>query len=504
MIDEFYSQGAEIVTRGLNDAKTYESINQDSKVREMNRKLSHEEKIRKTVGILSTVKPCNHVIHFSFPFKRDDGSFEIVHGFRAQHSQHVTPCKGGLRYCKDVTDDEVQALAAITTWKSALMSLPFGGAFAGVKIDPNEYSEQELERITRSFANDCARKGFLGPAIDIMMPDIATGEREMGWIANQFTSTFGHADLNSTSCVTGKSISQGGIHGRVEATGRGIWKTVDSILNSDLMLEKTGISRGLEGKTVVVQGFGNVGYHACEQLAKHGCKIIGVVEFDCAVYDEEGIDVEKLLAYRHENGTINGFCDTVAYENNQNQVLYKECDLLLLSALQRTIHSENCDKLNAKVVIEGANGPITPAAHQCLLDKNILVIPDICVNAGAVTVSYFEWLKNINHMSFGRLTFKYNEDTNNALLGSVQDSLEDQFGKMGAEIPIKANKSMQARMQGASERDIVESGLDWTMERAVARLLKRVKKYDLGIDLRVAAYVSAIEKVWQASYESRN
>jgi len=505
MIDEYYSQGAEIVQKGLLEAQVCDNINQDSKVRELNRKASHDDKIKKVIGILSTVKPCNHVIHFSFPFKRDDGTFEIVNGFRAQHSHHITPTNGGIRYCKNVSDDEVQALAAITTWKSALMSLPFGGAFAGVQIDPNEYSEIELEKITRGFANDLARKGFLGPAVDVIQPDIATGEREMGWIANQYSSTFGHSDLNAHACVTGKSISQGGIHGRVSSTGRGIWKTTEVLLNSDEILEKIGMEKGLAGKRVVVQGFGNVGYHAADELKKNGAIIVGVVEYDCGIYDNSGICPEKLLDYRHDNkGSIRGFCDTFDHVNNENEVMHKECDILLLSAMQRTIHSGNCDKLNAKIIIEGANGPITPAAHQYLLEQNVLVIPDICVNAGAITVSYFEWLKNINHMSFGRLTFKYNEDTNNALLNSVQESLEEKFGQMGAQIPITANKSMAARMQGASEKDIVQCGLDWTMEKAVSRILKRVKKYDLGINLRTAAYVAAIEKVWQASFESRN
>jgi len=448
-----------------------------------------DSQIHQLQGILKSMKPCNHIIQINFPLKRDDGSYEVIQGFRAQHNQHRLPTKGGMRYSMDVCEDEVKALAALMTWKCAVVDVPFGGGKAGVKIDPKSYSENELERITRRFARELAKKGFLSPAIDVPAPDMGTGEREMAWMSDEYKTTAGYNDINALGCVTGKPINQGGIHGRTPATGRGIFHGTDIFCNNQHYMDMVGLSTGLKGKKVIVQGFGNVGFHAARYFERAGAIIQGVVEWDGSLWNENGINAVDLDDHRLSTGSINGFSGATAASDD---ILYNDCDILLACACEGTIHVENASKVKAKVIAEGANGPITPRGHDILVKNGILVIPDMYINAGGVTVSYFEWLKNLNHVSFGRLSIKYNEDTNYALLQSVEDSLAN-----GAK--IAPNAAMEQRMRGASEKDIVHSGLQYTMERSARAIIKCAEEFDVGLDIRDAAFILAIERVYMTS-----
>merc|ERR1712071_121663 len=453
---------------------------------------TREQKLGRIRGILAAIKPCNHTLEINFPLQRDDGTYEVITGFRAQHNQHRLPTKGGMRYSLDVCEDEVKALAALMTWKCAVVDVPFGGGKAGICIDAKDYSETELEKITRRFARELAKKGFLGPSIDVPAPDMATGEREMAWMADEYAKTIGYGDLNAKGCVTGKPISQGGIHGRTSATGRGIWHGTDVFMDDAYFMDLVGLSTGIAGKSVVVQGFGNVGFHAARYFKRAGAKIVGVIEWDGSLWNENGIDPLELDAYKLDNGGVKGFPGAEARED----VMYAECDVLLSCAMEKVIHKANAHLIKAKVISEGANGPITPAGHEILLKNNKLVIPDMYVNAGGVTVSYFEWLKNISQVSFGKLSFKYQEDTNLALFQSVQDSMHQ--GGLN-QINVGPNANMASRMQGASEKDIVQSGLQYTMERSAKQIISRVHEYDLGLDVRKAAFVLACEKVYDTT-----
>uniref|UniRef100_A0A4W3HV64 Glutamate dehydrogenase n=1 Tax=Callorhinchus milii TaxID=7868 RepID=A0A4W3HV64_CALMI len=458
MVEGFFDRGAMIVE---------DKLVEDLKTRE-----TDEQKRNRVRGILKIIKPCNHVLALSFPIKRDNGEWEVIEAYRAQHSQHRTPCKGDV---------------------------PFGGAKAGVKINPKKYTDSELEKITRRFTIELAKKGFIGPGIDVPAPDMSTGEREMSWIADTFATTMGHQDINAHACVTGKPISQGGIHGRISATGRGLFHGIENFINEASYMSVLGMTPGFGDKTFVIQGFGNVGLHSMRYLHRYGAKCVGIGEIDGAIWNDNGIDPKELEDYKLANGTIVGFPKAKPYEG---QILEAECDILIPAAGEKQMTKRNAHKVKAKIIAEGANGPITPEADRIFLERNIMVIPDLYLNAGGVTVSYFEWLKNLNHVSYGRLTFKYERDSNYHLLMSVQESLERKFGKHGGTIPVVPTAEFQARIAGASEKDIVHSGLAYTMERSARQIMRTGMKYNLGLDLRTSAYVNAIEKVFKVYNEA--
>ena len=439
-------------------------------------------------GLLEQIRICDSVYRMQFPLRRDDGSIEVIEAWRAEHSHHKLPVKGGIRYAAVVTDDEVMALAALMTYKCAIVDVPFGGAKGGVKID-KEYSESEIERITRRYTYELIKKDFIGPGVDVPAPDYGTGLREMAWILDTYTS-MRSGQLDSIACVTGKPITQGGVRGRVEATGRGVYFGVRQACEFEEDLRQIGLSRGLEGKTVVVQGLGNVGYHAAKFLQEGGAILIGLAEAEGAIYNPKGFDVDQVMQHRKENESILGFPGATKLSTS-SEALVLECDILVPAALENQITAENAPRVKAKMVAEAANGPVTADANETLLKRNILVIPDMYLNAGGVTVSYFEWLKNLSHVRFGRMSKRFEEDVNTKILSAVEGLTGQNFSRAVFDQVV----------HGADEEDLVNSGLEETMVSAYNEIREAKKQHGASMDLRTAAYVNAINKVARSYLE---
>ncbi len=431
-------------------------------------------------GLLNQIKICNNVYHITFPLERDDGSIEVIHGWRVEHSHHKLPTKGGIRFSMTVNEDETMALAALMTYKCAVVDVPFGGAKGGIKIDKSKFSDRELERITRRYTYELIKKDFIGPGTDVPAPDYGTGAREMAWILDTYRQLVG--GLNAEGCVTGKPIPQAGIRGRTEATGRGVYFGIREACKDEDDMEELGLETGLEGKTFIIQGLGNVGYHAAKYLSEAGARMIGVAEIEGSIYDADGIDLEKLVEYRKETGSILGFENTRELESN-TAVLEAECDILIPAALENQIHGENAPNIQAKIIGEAANGPTTAKAHKILKEKGALIIPDNYLNAGGVTVSYFEWLKNLSHVRFGRMEKRFEESSYRKILNVIENTSDRTFSQ----------EEMAQLARGADEYDLVDSGLEETMINAYGELNELRKKHD--IDLRTAAFLSAVEKV---------
>lgn len=432
-------------------------------------------------GILAQIKMCNTVYHVAFPIRRDDGSVEVIEGWRVEHSHHKTPTKGGIRYSHKVDEDETMALAALMSYKCAIVDVPFGGAKGGVKISTREYSETELERITRRYTYELIRKGFIGPGIDVPAPDYGTGAREMGWILDTYRQM--NEDLNAEACVTGKPIQQGGVRGRTEATGRGVYFGIREACNNKEDMKSVGLDTGVEGKTFVVQGLGNVGYHAAKYMTEAGAKLVGIAEIEGSIYDENGIDLEKLMAYRKDKNTIIGFDNTTELKN-RDDAFYLDCDILIPAALESQLTGDNADKVKAKIIAEAANGPTTADGHDIMKKRGALIIPDTYMNAGGVVVSYFEWLKNIQHVRYGRMSKRFDETSYKKILGVIENISDRKFTE--AELDSLAH--------GADEYDLVDSGLEETMITSYQQIAEVRNEHNLD-DLRTAAYISAINKI---------
>ncbi|HQZ75820.1 MAG TPA: Glu/Leu/Phe/Val dehydrogenase [Chitinophagaceae bacterium] len=434
-------------------------------------------------GILDQIRQCNAVFQMRFPLKRDDGTIEVIEAYRVQHSHHKTPCKGGIRFAAEVNQDEVMALAALMTYKCAIVNVPFGGGKGGIKINPKKYSTFELEKITRRYTSELIKKKFIGPGTDVPAPDYGTGEREMSWILDTYTAMH-LGEIDAAGCVTGKPITQGGVRGRREATGLGVFFGVREVCNMPDIMGKLGLSVGVEGKNVVVQGLGNVGYHSAKFFQDAGAKIIALAEYEGAIWNKDGLDVDAVFNHRKTTGSILNFPGATNFKES-SEALEMECDILIPAALENVIDGDNAPRIKAKLIGEAANGPLTPEADEIFSAKGIVVIPDMYLNAGGVTVSYFEWLKNLSHVRYGRLEKRFTENMNSHILGQI----EELSGKK-----VKEN-AREMIMHGPDEVDLVYSGLEETMINATHEIMNLWKDNPDIPDMRTAAYVVAINKV---------
>jgi len=436
-------------------------------------------------GLLDQIRVCNSVYYMQFPV-RIKGGIQVVQAWRAEHSHHKLPTKGGIRYAMSVDQEEVQALAALMTYKCAVVDVPFGGGKGGIRIDPKQYTAEELERITRRYTVELIKKNFIGPSVDVPAPDYGTGPREMAWIADTYQA-FAKDEINSLACVTGKPVGQGGVRGRTAATGRGLYFAVREAVNDPKLMKNLKLTTGISDKRVIVQGFGNVGYHAAKFLAEAGATVIGVIEWDGAVVNMKGLDIEALNAHRIRKGSITGFPGAKTIKEG-NSVLEYECDILVPAALESQIHKGNASRIKAKIIAEGANGPITSEAEPILLKKGILIMPDMYVNAGGVVVSYFEWLKNISHVRFGRMDKRFEEGTNTRLVETIE--------RLSGKSLTVLERSVVAR--GADEEDLVNSGLEDTMISSYHTIMGQYFGNAKVKDMRTAAFVSSIDKIAQS------
>ena len=435
-------------------------------------------------GLLTQIKLCNSVYKMKFPVKVGN-DVQVIEAYRVQHSHHRMPTKGGIRYSIHVNQDEVMALAALMTYKCAIVDVPFGGAKGGIKISPRNTSAAVLEKITRRYTAELIKKNFIGPGLDVPAPDYGTGEREMAWILDTYL-TLKSNEVEGYGCVTGKPVSLNGIRGRTEATGRGVVYGLNEIVSYKDDMDEIGLTTGLKDKRVVVQGLGNVGFHAANIITEYGAKVIGIAELEGTIYDENGLDIKKLLKYRKSKGTIIGFPGSKEIKG-KNAGLELECDILIPAALENQITLENAKNIKAKIIAEAANGPITPDAEEILLKKKVMIVPDIYINAGGVTVSYFEWLKNLSHVRFGRMNKRFEEVTQNNMIDVMEKATNKTISRRERSTVVK----------GASEIDLVNSGLEDTMIEAY-QTIREAKKKNKIADLRTAAFYVSIVKIADA------
>jgi len=434
-------------------------------------------------GVLEQIKECNAVYQMKFPVKMDDGRIDVIEAYRVQHSQHKTPCKGGIRFAAEVNQDEVMALAALMTYKCAIVNVPFGGAKGGIKVDPKKYSAYELEKITRRYTAELIRKNFIGPGTDVPAPDYGTGEREMSWILDTYSS-LRPGEIDAAGCVTGKPVTQGGVRGRREATGLGVFFGLREVCNMPDIMKRLGLTTGVEGKRVVVQGLGNVGYHTAKWFQDAGARVIGLAEYEGAIYSEGGLDIDDVFHSRRKTGTILNFPGAKNFAKNTD-ALEMDCDILIPAALENVIDGENAPKVRARLIGEAANGPLTPEADEVFAKKGIIVVPDMYLNAGGVTVSYFEWLKNLSHVRYGRLEKRFTENMNAHIIGQME-------AMSGKKVDTEEKEFI---LHGADEVDLVYSGLEETMITATREIMDVWKANPQIPDMRTAAFVVAIDKV---------
>ncbi len=446
-------------------------------------------------GLEEKIRVCNatYTVRFGVRLR---GAIHTFTGYRSVHSEHMEPVKGGIRYSLAVNQDEVEALAALMTYKCALVETPFGGSKGGLCIDPRDWEEHELEQITRRFAYELAKRDLINPSQNVPAPDMGTGEREMSWIADQYRR-MNTTDINANACVTGKPPHAGGIKGRVEATGRGVQYALQEFFRHPRDVAAAGLSGTLEGKRVIVQGLGNVGYHAAKFLSEEdGAKITAVIERDGALVDEDGLDIEAVRKWIASHGGVAEYPEGTHVPEGA-KVLEQECDVLVPAALEGVINLANADRIRASLIIEAANGPVTSGADEILRKKGVIIIPDMYANAGGVTVSYFEWVKNLSHIRFGRMGRRQEESRHQLIVNELERLSHDR------DLGWTLSPDFKDRyLKGAGELELVRSGLEDTMRIAYQAMSETWWSREDVVDLRTAAYLVAIERV-AASYRAK-
>ena len=434
-------------------------------------------------GLLEQIKRCNAVYRFDFPVRLADGSLQVVRAWRAEHSHHRLPLKGGIRYSPEVDEDEVMALAALMTFKCAIVDVPFGGAKGAVQIDPAAYTADQIERVTRRYTHELVRKNFIGPAVDVPAPDYGTGSREMAWIADTYAA-LRPDQIDALGCVTGKPVDQGGIQGRAEATGRGLFYALREACAQADDMRRLGLTTGLDGKRIVVQGLGKVGYWVAHFCHEAGGRVVGIAEREGAIGDAAGLDPDAVKRHRDATRSLTDYPGATLLPTSRD-ALELECDVLIPAALEHQITQTNARRIQARIIVEGANGPTTPEADAILEDRDILVIPDVYANAGGVIVSYFEWLKNLSHVGFGRLEKRYQESASSRMLTVIEETT-------GARLTPEQRATV---VRGADELTVVNSGLEDTMVVAYHEIRDTLNRHPAMRSLRIAAMSRAVDKV---------
>ena len=387
-----------------------------------------------------------------------------------------------------VNQDEVDALAALMTYKCSLVEIPFGGSKGGLIINIRDWSEEELEKITRRFTDELSKRDLIHPSQNVPAPDVGTGEREMAWMADEFRKLH-PTELNAWACVTGKPVNKGGIGGRTEATGRGVQYALQAFFDNPIDVKKTGLTPGLKGKRVIVQGLGNVGYHAALFLStEDNCLVTHVIERDGSIMDQKGINIEKLKEYILENGGVKGFN---GYVDKGSEILEEDADILIPAAMELVINRENADKIKTPLIIEAANGPVSSEADEILSKKGVVIIPDLYANAGGVTVSYFEWIKNLSRIRLGRLQRRAQENQTTLMIEALEKMTGSKF----------PDEYKDLVMQGSAEIDLVRSGLEDTMRNTYEVISEVWNKNPNANDLRTSAMMVSVKRVMD-SYHS--
>ena len=448
-------------------------------------------------GLAQQIRTCNATYTVRFPVRLRE-RIHVFTGYRSVHSDHITPVKGGIRYSLAVNQDEAEALAALMTYKCAVVDVPFGGSKGGLCINPDDFEDHEIEQITRRFAYELIKRDLIHPSQNVPAPDMGTSAREMAWIADEYQRLH-PTEMDALACVTGKPVYKSGIAGRVEATGRGIQFALREFFREPLDVKRASLAGGLDGKRIIVQGLGNVGFHAATFLSlEDGAKVIAIIERDGALMNDEGLDVGAVKEWINTTGGVEGFPDA-AFISEGSSVLESECDILIPAALEGVIHAENAARINAKLIIEAANGPITAAADEVLRERGVVVIPDLYANAGGVTVSYFEWVKNLSHIRFGRMERRAQEATQALML----TELERLSSLVGSDKWAPTENFRTNYAKGADELQLVRSGLDDTMRDALQAMRTRWHEDEKVDDLRLSAYIIAIQKI-ALSYKSKS
>ena len=432
------------------------------------------------------VSNSTYTINFGVKLRKEIHTFT---GWRSVHSEHFEPAKGGIRYDINASQEEVEALAALMTYKCAIIEVPYGGSKGALKINPKEWTKPEIEKITRRFAQELIKRDLIHPAQNVPAPDVGTGAEEMAWIADEYRRIH-PTDINALACVTGKPTQKGGLVGRSEATGRGVQYIIREFFRHEEDYLKAGFKGGLKDKKVVLQGLGNVGYHAAKFLQEEdGCRIVCVMEHNGAILNPDGLNIEKIKSHQSEHGSFEG-CSEGKFEANTSEFLTMKCDILIPAAKENVIDKTIAQDIKAKLIVEAANGPITFEADGLLNERNVTIIPDIMANAGGVAVSYFEWIRNLRHIRFGRLEKRRNAFQFDTLISAIETM-------SGKEMPDKFKEQF---IEGANEIDLVRSGLDDMMREAYQKVRQSMIENDIP-NLRTAAYKVALDRI-ATSYDS--